>query len=617
MMSFAVMAIVKATLVCGLAFLLSSLLRHARASIRHLIFALAFTALAVIPGVTLVLPTVAITVPAALTAKLNRAQDTAPALPMSLAAGRPAGTSSSAGREATLKDTVTFGQVVTTTWLIGVVLFLMPVTAGLWQLRYLRKSAWPWHDGQSLVETMTSSACVRRRIDVLLHDAVTGPLTCGVFRASIILPAGAREWDEVSLRCALRHELEHIARWDFSTLCVSRLIGAAYWFHPLVWAMRRQLRLEAERACDDAVLREEDARDYAYLLVSMAQQQPAGTPRPVLAMAGRDDLSARVAAVLNDRQPRGHVGRRVAVGSVVTAAMVVSAISPVTVVRAMPQTQQTATSASGLRFETISLKRNRDNERSWWRIGDNEDGTAGVGPDGRVQWLTATNVTARLLLSSAFSFELRGDRGIGGPHQIDNAPEWIDSDRFDVVARAPSRATKEQMNQMMQSLLAERFSLEVHLASKEFPIHALALSRSDGNPGPRMTPSHIDCTSKPGASSPCGLSSSAGRLTGRGVTMAQLVRILPNHLGGAHRIGLDRRVLDHTGLSGPFDFTLEWTQDSVSPAIFVSAPWSFPLESKAPNFVAALQDQLGLMFETQWAPQPVLAIDRIAPPAEN
>jgi uncharacterized protein (TIGR03435 family) len=232
-------------------------------------------------------------------------------------------------------------------------------------------------------------------------------------------------------------------------------------------------------------------------------------------------------------------------------------------------------------------------------------GKPGVGPDGRVQWVIATNGTARHLLWFAYQFELRSNDGFAGFHQIDNAPEWVDSDRFDVVAKAPSRVTRDQMNQMMQSLLAERLKLVAHFGSKDFPIYALVLARPDGNPGPRMTPSHIDCRSEPGASSPCGLSGTAGRVAGRGVTMAQLVRILPGHLAAGSHIAFDRPVIDRTGLGGRFDFTLEWTPDPVAGDVL------------APNFLAAFQEQPGLRFDNQLAPKPVLVIDKIEPPIEN
>ena len=109
--------------------------------------------------------------------------------------------------------------------------------------------------------------------------------------------------------------------------------------------------------------------------------------------------------------------------------------------------------------------------------------------------------------------------------------------------------------------------------------------------------------------------------------MPQLVRLLPNHLSGGHHIPLDREVIDKTGLTGKFDFTVEWNPDPVSGEIRApskTAPrllpirfFAFPVESNAPNFVAALEAQLGLMLDTQWVPQPVLVVDRIEPPDEN
>ena len=142
---------------------------------------------------------------------------------------------------------------------------------------------------------------------------------------------------------------------------------------------------------------------------------------------------------------------------------------------------------------------------------------------------------------------------------------------------------------MLQSLLAERFKLVAHRGLKEFPIYALVLTQPDGSPGARMTPSQMDCGpdaararsasgNPPPSAGPgqptCGLSSSYGRIAGGGVTMAQLARHLPQHAG---KWGLfDRQVIDRTGLSGRFDFTLQWTPDTApSPA----AQSAFPIST--------------------------------------
>jgi uncharacterized protein (TIGR03435 family) len=328
-------------------------------------------------------------------------------------------------------------------------------------------------------------------------------------------------------------------------------------------------------------------------------------------MAGRDDLAARVAAVLDDDQARGRLGRRRATGLFVTGGVVILSVAPITIERAVAQIQTTVGTAPFARFETAFIERSQDSDvRSRIEL-------FRVFADGRI----ATNVTVRQLLFAAYGHPVNGVRG---PHQIDIAPEWVDSDRFDIVAKAPSGATPRQAGEMLQSLLAERFKLVAHRGSREFPIYALVLAR-EGWLGTRMTPSQLDCRAKPGESSTCGLSGTGGRIAGRGITMAQLVRLLPKHLD--RQVRFDRPVIDRTGLSGAFDFTLEWTPDPVAQEILPPSQaaarlpgdraYAFPLESNAPNFLAALREELGLHLENQLAPEPVLVIDKIERPTEN
>jgi hypothetical protein len=98
-------------------------------------------------------------------------------------------------------------------------------------------------------------------------------------------------------------------------------VCAVYWFHPLVWIARTRLVLEAERACDDAVIAGEDASAYAALLVRVAEASSHATLRqPVVAMARRGDLATRVTAILDRTQARGRLGRRAsAIGTAVAA----------------------------------------------------------------------------------------------------------------------------------------------------------------------------------------------------------------------------------------------------------------------------------------------------------
>ena len=87
----------------------------------------------------------------------------------------------------------------------------------------------------------------------------------------------------------------------------ARAVCAFYWFHPLVWIAWRRLCLESERACDDAVLREEDGTVYAAQLVSLARRITKHDALPLLSIAGRSNLSTRVAAMLARNVARGRV----------------------------------------------------------------------------------------------------------------------------------------------------------------------------------------------------------------------------------------------------------------------------------------------------------------------
>lgn len=578
MTSFVVLVILKATLVSAVAFILSHLCRRARASVRHLLFALAFVALVAIPGAGPVLPAVAVTIPEAPIALGPPAGDM-PAADSRADADHFGPGAWAAARAVTPVIPVTIEQVVMAVWAMGVLFFLMPVLVGSWQVRRLRQRALPWPEGQALVHTMASALGVRRRIDTLLHDAVTGPMTCGVLRASIILPAGARQWDEPSLRRALRHELEHVARWDFLTLCLSRVVCAGYWFHPAVWAAWRRLRLEAERACDEAVVVEDDAREYAALLISLARQGVTDGRRPVLAMAGRHDLAARVAALLDHDQPRAPLKPLRAAGLSVAAIVGILGVAPITVARAMPQAPPPSAPPAG----AVSIKRNLPPQMNWH--------------DGR---LVATNVTLRELISHAFSVR-----------DVENAPPWVRMDRFDITVSAPMDFVLDQGSKNLQSFLAERFKLVAHRASKEFPIYALVLARRDGSLGAGITRSATDCR----VDRTCGMSTTHGRITGRGVTMTGLA----SHILIGSRTNsqvMDRELVDRTGLTGQFDVTIEWTPDvpNTSPQY---RPFTSVLESSAPSLLKALEEQLGLKIESQLAPKPVLVIDSIEPPAGN
>jgi hypothetical protein len=168
---------------------------------------------------------------------------------------------------------------------------------------------------------------VHRHVDVLLHNEIATPFAVGFWFPTIMLPADAPRWLQGDLRRALIHELAHVRRRDWAFQLGAWTACAFHWFNPLVWIARRRLCLEAERACDDAVVTGDGSAEYADQLVSLAERVSRGVPPPALAMARRSDLSARVSAVLDSAQRRGPAGKAMAVSILLAMAVTVMSIA--------------------------------------------------------------------------------------------------------------------------------------------------------------------------------------------------------------------------------------------------------------------------------------------------
>ena len=223
-------------------------------------------------------------------------------------------------------------------------------------------------------------------------------------------------------------------------------------------------------------------------------------------------------------------------------------------------------------FEVASIKPNRSGS---------ESSTLNIQPGGR--W-TGVNITAQVLILRAYRIQ---------PSQLIGVPDWVSTERFDVVATAASGTPQEQMPAMVRALLADRFKLVVHQESRDLPIYALILARPERGPGPRLKASSIaECAPgkmpvpppRAGAVAPCSMQMTDGRMQARAFELSQLATNLGPSAG--------RFVVDRTNLKGRFDIDLEWTD----------------------SMAAALEAQLGLKLEPAVAPVQVTIVDRIEPP---
>jgi hypothetical protein len=213
-------------------------------------------------------------------------------------------------------------------WLGGAGLLLLSLAVDLWRVRCLVRNGLPWIDLRQRVGALAARGGVRRPVEVLRHEEVAGPFTCGLRRPCIVLPAVAAGWSDAELDRAIVHELEHVRRMDWAVQIAARVACAGYWCHPLAWVAWRRLRLEAERACDDAVVQQAEHTGYAEQLVSMAQRMSSAYAQPLLGMANRSDLASRVTALLDASQRRGRAGALTAASATCAALAVGAAIAP-------------------------------------------------------------------------------------------------------------------------------------------------------------------------------------------------------------------------------------------------------------------------------------------------
>jgi TonB family protein len=154
---------------------------------------------------------------------------------------------------------------------------------------------------------------------------VQTPLTWGILKPAIILPAYMREWTGEPLDMVMRHEQAHIERHDWFWQTLTRVVAAAFWFHPLVWIADAALRREAETAADNRVLAEGTAAvDYAQQLLSVARCIQAPTPAAAVAMVRKPKLETRVRQILDAKRNRSRAGisARIAIALIAAALLI-------------------------------------------------------------------------------------------------------------------------------------------------------------------------------------------------------------------------------------------------------------------------------------------------------
>jgi uncharacterized protein (TIGR03435 family) len=244
-------------------------------------------------------------------------------------------------------------------------------------------------------------------------------------------------------------------------------------------------------------------------------------------------------------------------------------------------------------FDVASVKRNATGA---------QDEQVRVMPGGRLE---IRNTTLRMLVQESYR---------AMPFQISGGPRWMDASRFDIVAQADADMGADALFLRLKTLLEDRFALKVHREVREQAVYLLTaakngpkLEHAEGTCAPR-DPNHPERRPQPGERSPdyCG-NMNRGRqsLEGRGEKLSDQNGFTLGTLTGQLSSILDRPVLDRTGLTGIFNFRLQWMPEQAGDA------------AASPSIFTALQEQLGLKLEAGKGPVELLVIDQAEEPSEN
>jgi uncharacterized protein (TIGR03435 family) len=459
------------------------------------------------------------------------------------------------------------------------------------------------------------------------------PGVVGLMKPVLLLPEGIVERLTPSeLEAVLAHELCHVRRRDNLFATIHMIVEAIFWFHPLVWWIGARMVEERERACDEEVLNlGNQPRIYADAILSVCKLY---VESPLVCVSGvtGSDIKRRIEAIMRNRTGRG-LGRAkklllasagfvalaipVMVGVVIGIghAAVIHAQSPINqpIVQTTPvtpiQVAQVGPPAQTKRpapseFDAASIKPYKPDNNSGGE--GSRSGGAGAGPGGgRLQFRPGRvlsvamgrggpgGVTTRRIVLEAYGLS---------SYQLSGGPAWLDSDVLQLEAKAADTSANEnQLRLMLQTMLAKRFKLVAHHETRQMPVYILTVGKNGAKLPDRKNglDDGDEARAKAMFSGPNVLAE--GGMDEMTYTVEPMSRFIdemntPGPMGRQSH-GLDRPVLDKTGLHGTYLFLLR-----------------VPLGQ---DYKTAVEEQLGLKFEPQKAPVDILVIDQIEKPEAN
>jgi beta-lactamase regulating signal transducer with metallopeptidase domain len=299
--SLIVQIAIKSAVVIGVARIIVALLRGKSAALRHLIWSVAFAGVLTLPLFSIALPALRVPVrpSLAISELVFRTEAISPSRQP------PAAASDSGSATKTIPVMADWRVLFLLIWAGGAAISLAQMLMAWISVERLRLTA------RQSSEANFAVLARRLRVEkkVLLFEGSAGsmPMTYGLFRPAIFIPADANNWTAERRRIVLLHELAHVRRGDGATHLMARLALILYWWNPLVWVAWREFLKEGELAADDLVLNlGACGSEYATHLLEIARsmQTPGISGWPVVAMASRSQLEGRLEAILDSQRDR-------------------------------------------------------------------------------------------------------------------------------------------------------------------------------------------------------------------------------------------------------------------------------------------------------------------------
>ena len=456
-------------------------------------------------------------------------------------------------------------------------------------------------------------------IELRTAPPVLEPSVVGLRRPVILLPTGIDSYLTADQFAAVvAHEVCHVRRRDNFTAMIHMLVEAVFWFHPLVWWIGARLVATREEACDEHVVSETAAPiPYAEGIVSVCRRY-AEAPLMSVTGVGGADVKARIDAILSNRIGlRLTLWKRLALATAAVTAFV-GPLAAGAINRATLSAEQSQGVTPGppfvdpeARFEVVSIKRF-----------DTSSGTP-----------RASMTPGRFDIAGASLSLLVGQALVTPVDRIFGLPDWANTELYTVTTKAPDDPPPAALalNVMLANLLKDRANLATHRETRQLPVYDLVFARTDKRLGPGLKPASPECQAAltarleavqrggpvppplVGVNDACSsMRINPGGMVGfNGVPMSRIAQLLTQSVG--------RPVIDKTGLTGYFDFTLQWTPQPgsempIRPAGEPPAPPPPAADPDGPNLFTAIQEQLGLKLESGRGPVEVIVIDRLEKP---